>query len=466
MRIHVFFYPLFLTFLLVTTATLHAEQSNYLARAIDAFVKSDLAKSRTLLAIAQKKSASIQPDSKALRLEALLVWSAGNNMPKAQALFVRAFDSDYSSSLAYFLGNYFLDQRRYEMAGIYFAKAARSFKKQENSKPRKISTPSHYTFVPIICPQDSPVAFEDLLDVTAQSSRMQKKRWDFLSKPITLRQALLAAYQAYVLLPGQKKSLLALSKNLSKQTSFANSSADLLTLLLQPDTDKVHATCILHITNLAKQLQKKDQKQSLSQILAKQKHVFSYLSRAYFNRMLVIRTPKTAYDYGNYLLQTGQYLAALHVFRQALKVLNIVDVVKTNRYLSKEAGFASAKQKSRLLQLQQILFALHYTYQYLKRSSDVEAVQSILSIIETSSPIAVGTLEASEQANRKNWIKLMISRCRSLLYNREALVLLVAYYTNHQNKSLGNDYQAKLKRRDKVFAEKELTEGYAYLRRL
>ena len=427
-----------------------------------------------------------------LRLEALLSLFL-EGFHQAGPKLINAFEKEPRAGLAYFLGNYFLRLAYFTKASYYFEKAAQLFEqgqKQKQSKkiapiPSKLNSASisaststsvaasllmgkekdetsdlAYALAPSLCIQD----LKELGKYEAKSWNYIRKRkaaswlWELISQALSPEQAALSLYQAYTFAPRRRKKLALLLQN----SSHVSLPSGLSALLLNPHSEANHGKCILGLKKIHSELLYKIKKGAPFQAKRQREFVEQHLLDTYHKQVLLLNNSKAAYSYGAYLLEKGKALAALHVLRQALKLLG------SNLY-----GFKNDKNK--LLELQQILYALHSVYKEgLKREQDAQALRKILKIIEeyfeeyfkedTEGHSFSSALPNASKASQSSsaWLTRIHHSCQSSLYNREALVFLLAH-AKHEASPKHSFYQRKLIQRDKDFAEKELSSGYRRL---
>ena len=458
-------------------------------RALQALQQGKLKRARLFVRLSQKNEfpKGLQNDPKnkrglaLLRLEALLSLFL-EGFHQAEPKLINAFGKEPRAGLAYFLGNYFLRLAYFTKASYYFEKAAQLFEqgeKQKQSKkiapiPSKLNSSSisastslltgkekdetsnlAYALAPSLCIQD----LKELGKYEAKSwhhIRKQKSAswlWELISLALSPEQAALALYQAYTFAPRRRKKLTLLLQN----SSHASLPSSLSALLLNPRSEANHGKCILGLKKIHSELLDKIKKGAPFQTKRQRKFVEQHLLDAYHKQVLLLNNSKAAYSYGAYLLEKGKALAALHVLRQALKLLG------SNLYDFKN-------DKNKLLELQQILYALHSVYKEdLKREQDAQALSKILKIIaeyieEDSEEHSFSALptNASKAFQSSDWLTRIHQSCQSSLYNREALVFLLAH-AKHKASPKHSFYQRKLIQRDKDFAEKELSSGYRRL---
>ena len=453
-------------------------KSYKLQKALEALRQAKLKRARLFVILAQKKDSQKDSqrdsrnglwdepenkpqsteDSTLLSLEALLSFFLEGPI-QAKPKLLNAFQRQEKplAGFAYFLGNYFLRQAYFSEAADYFERAVKLSKgEQKKNKEAKSLSPlieknktsdMTYALAPSLCIQ----TMKELEKYEKKSwRRLQRQKaalwlWELISRPLSSEQAALALHQAYVFAPQRRKELALLLP----KSSYSNLSKDLSALLLNPGSEAKHAKCILNLKKVYTQLVNKAKRGANFQTRIQKKFIGEHLLASYHRKFLLLNNAKAAYDYGIYLLEKRKSLAALHALRRALELLG------TNLHVFKN-------DKNKLLELQNILHALHSVYEeYLKRQQDAQALSTILSIISEYSPLALSSSRKTVP-RPSEWIQHIHRACRSNLHNREALVFLYSH-AKYKASSKRSFYQRKLLQRDEAFAEQELSLGFRHL---
>ena len=451
-----------------------SKQSYYLQKALLALQDGKLKRSHLLVRVAKKEREKSQAKNHAkipspshpkldlkskedlilLRLEAMLNFFLEGAL-QAELKLLDHFEKAPSAAFAYFLGNSFLEASRFQDAVFFFEKSSTLFEEEKDVLSKERFLDLDYALAPSLCVQ----RIEELEKYRKKSwATLQKKEsaiwlWKFLTQAIAPEQRALALYQAYIFTPrSQKKKRKKLLLLLRKTSHYSlKKEKSLLELFRKPKNQERHGECIAKLEKLREELRETIKSGSNIETRANWNFIEKHLSRAYYRQFLLLNNSQAAYAYGRYLIEASRpsHLGALHVLRRALELIG------SNLY-----DFQNNREK--ILELEQVLQALHKVYKYgLRRRQDAQFLSAILKIISKDSPLASSSIE-KETPIPSQWLRHFYAICRSSLYNREALVFLLSH-ARHIGSPKQKFYQRKLIQRDRTFAEQELSAGFKHL---
>ena len=395
---------------------------------------------------------------KLLRLDALLDFFLESPV-EAEAKLLDHFQKAPSAAFAYFLANYFLEYGSFPKAVRYFEKSAKLFEKEKTKQKPKDLQDLGYALAPALCPQK----LEELEKYERKSWRhLQRHKsaswlWEFINQPLSPEQRLLALYEAYVFTPktqkGKRKEILSSLQKKSLSSPIEKGLRDLST---KPHEEKGHDRCMARLKSIHSEIIEEIKKGANIRNRMNRIFVEKHISQSHVRQLILLRSFKSAYNYGAYLLKAKHSkLRALHVLRYALKLLI------ENLYVLKE-------EKQKFQELQKTLQALQRVYRNgLRRRKEAQALGAMLRAMDEHSPFLENASSTTPSTKKDSsapslWIKYLHRSCRSRLYNREALVILLAQ-AKYKKSPKEKFYKEKLLQRDHAFAEKELPAAFRHL---